>query len=62
MGNVFSIEMLKSSLDSYRLSQPNVPNHELAKVPFAGIFLNWQPVLKEDYELREFGNIMVGKN
>ena len=62
MGNIFSIEMLKSSLDSYRLSQPNVPNHELAKVPFDGIFLNWQPVLKEDYELREFGNIMVGKN
>jgi hypothetical protein len=62
MGNLFSIEMLNSSLALYRLSQPNVPNHELAKVPFDGIFSNWQPVLEEDYELREFGNIMVGKN
>ncbi len=59
VGNIFSIEMLKSRLSLYRQSQPNIPNHELAKVPFDGIFSKWQHSIEHDCEIRVFGNIMV---
>jgi hypothetical protein len=51
-GSEFEAIHINSRVPQYLVEQPNIPNHAAAKVPYGGIFAEWnQPQLTYTYKV-----------